>query len=317
MARPERRDADYFPFYVKDGKTLFILESKYGLQGIGFFTNLMRFLTRQTDHHICIADESDRLYFFAQLHCPEDIGMDMLGMMVKTGKIDPQLWEEKRVIVSEDLLKSLVGAYTNRKNEIVKLEEIRVSYINNPIPPVSITTETELNPENEGHNTQSKLKYSKLKYNSKKPQRNKTPLPDNFSISESVKTWAKNKGHDRLQDHLESFISKCKANGYQYIDWDAAFMEAIRSDWAKLKPSGNRNGKPAPSPSPPQPIYSICPKCHKEVLTDDCFKDNCIHCAPRLTPDAIKILTANFGAARKAPTPAPEPDIDPNDIPFD
>ena len=142
-------------------------------------------------------------------------------------------------------------------------------------------------------------------------------MPDNFSISESVKTWAKNKGHDRLQDHLESFISKCKANGYQYIDWDAAFMEAIRSDWAKLKPSGNRNGKPAPSPSPPQPIYSICPKCHKEVLTDDCFKDNCIHCAPRLTPDAIKILTANFGAARKAPTPAPEPDIDPNDIPFD
>ena len=84
MGRPERHDADYFPFYVKDGKTLFILESKYGLQGIGFFTNLMRFLTRQTDHHICIKDESDRLYFFAQIRCPEEIGMDMINLMVKT-----------------------------------------------------------------------------------------------------------------------------------------------------------------------------------------------------------------------------------------
>lgn len=128
MGRPERHDADYFPFYVKDGKTLFILESKYGLQGIGFFTNLMRFLTRQTDHHICIKEESDRLYFFAQIRCPEDVGTDMLNLMAKTGKIDAKLWDENRVIVSQDLLDSLKDAYKNRNNPIIEIAQIRVSY---------------------------------------------------------------------------------------------------------------------------------------------------------------------------------------------
>lgn len=163
MARPERHDADYFPFIVKDGKTLFILESKYGLQGIGFFTNLMRFLTRQPDHHICVQNEPDRLYFFAQLHCPEDIGMDMLGLMVKTGKIDSRLWNEKRVIVSNDLLDSLEDAYKNRKNKIITLEEIRVSYHNNPITSPDNTAHTGLCHEISGHNPQRILKERILK----------------------------------------------------------------------------------------------------------------------------------------------------------
>ena len=156
MARPERHDADYFPFYVKDGKTLFILESKYGLQGIGFFTNVMRFLTRQTDHHICIADESDRLYFFAQIRCPEDSGMDMLNLMAKTGKIDSGLWEKNRVIVSQDLLNSLKDAYKNRNNPIIEMSKIRVSYQHNPISYPQ-------NPVTSPDNPQSKVKESKVK----------------------------------------------------------------------------------------------------------------------------------------------------------
>lgn len=128
MTRTARHDVDYFPFYVKDGKTLFILESKYGLQGIGFFTNLMRFLCKQPDHHICIEDESTRLYFFAQLRCPEELGTDMLNLMAKTGKIDAGLWDSRRVITSEDLIDSLNDAYRNRVNPIIEIDQIRVSY---------------------------------------------------------------------------------------------------------------------------------------------------------------------------------------------
>ncbi len=156
MARPERHDADYFPFYVKDGKTLFILESKYGLRGIGFFTNLMRFLTRQTDHHICIQDESDRLYFFAQIRCPEDIGTDMLDLMAKTGKIDIELWENNRVIVSNDLLISLNDAYRKRNNPIIKIAQIRVSYHNNPITTANNPITTANNPQRKGKERKGK-----------------------------------------------------------------------------------------------------------------------------------------------------------------
>jgi hypothetical protein len=72
-----------------------------------------------------------------------------------------------------------------------------------------------------------------------------TPLPEGFSISDRVKKWASEKGFDRLDQHLESFILKSTAKRYRYVDWDAAFMNAIRDDWAKLR-NGNGHGEPRP-----------------------------------------------------------------------
>lgn len=63
----------------------------------------------------------------------------------------------------------------------------------------------------------------------------KTGLPEEFDVSERVKAWAKEKGFTQLDKHLESFVSKCKAKGYAYVDWDEALMNAIRDDWAKLR----------------------------------------------------------------------------------
>lgn len=62
----------------------------------------------------------------------------------------------------------------------------------------------------------------------------KSAMPNDFSVSDRVKAWAVEKGHDRLDQHLESFRAKATAKGYTYADWDAAFMEAIRENWAKL-----------------------------------------------------------------------------------
>jgi hypothetical protein len=61
-----------------------------------------------------------------------------------------------------------------------------------------------------------------------------TPIPENFSISDGVRKWAAEKGHDRLDQRLEHFAGIAKARGYVYADWDAAFMNAIRDNWAKL-----------------------------------------------------------------------------------
>jgi uncharacterized protein YdaU (DUF1376 family) len=61
-----------------------------------------------------------------------------------------------------------------------------------------------------------------------------TSLPENFGISERVKKWARESGHSRLQERLEDFVGYCRAKGAVYADWDAAFMNAIREDWAQL-----------------------------------------------------------------------------------
>lgn len=82
----------------------------------------------------------------------------------------------------------------------------------------------------------------------KRTRPNKIPLPSDFAISDRVKAWAAAKGFADLNEHLESFRRKCSANGYLYANWDDAFMEAIREDWAKIRRGGNGHG-PAPRES--------------------------------------------------------------------
>jgi hypothetical protein len=66
----------------------------------------------------------------------------------------------------------------------------------------------------------------------------KTPIPANFGVSEEVQAWAQQHGYDRLDEHLEAFRRKCKAKGYEYVDWDSALMMAIAQNWAQLEPKG-------------------------------------------------------------------------------
>ena len=66
MARPPLKIVHYFPFIVKDGRTLFLLENKYGCKGTGFFTNMLRVLCETPDHHLSIKDEVDRMVFFGR-----------------------------------------------------------------------------------------------------------------------------------------------------------------------------------------------------------------------------------------------------------
>ena len=158
MARPERANADYFPFYAKDGRTLFLLESKYQCKGTGFFTNVMRFLTLETHHHVKIQEETDRLYFFSKCHCDEESALDMLNIMSKTGKINNELWQV-RVIASQDLLDSLTEAYKNRKNKIISMAELIKKYISYPENPITSPE----NPVTSSNNTQRKGKEIKGK----------------------------------------------------------------------------------------------------------------------------------------------------------
>jgi len=210
MARPERRDADYFPFYAKDGRTLHILESKYGCKGTGFFTNVMRFLTLQPNHHFCIADDSDFLYFFSRCKCDEESGLDMLNIMSKTGKICSTCWVSYRVIVSGDLLDSLKDAYKNRNNPIITIEEILVSYQDNPAHAELLTEETHIEEDNHGvsyqDNPQRKGKETKVNniyvfYTSKIEPEQKSSQ----RAKGNIKHWLKHFSEEDLTSSIDNY----------------------------------------------------------------------------------------------------------------
>jgi hypothetical protein len=174
MGRPERHDVDYFPFFAKRGRTLNILQSKFGLEGIGFFTNLMRFLALTPDHYYCIDNEADRMNFFAEIGIhDENKGIKMIELMVKTEKLDKELWEAHKVIACDAFLKSLEEAYKKRNNKIITIAQIRALFEHKENGEVSGTGNPEKvagNPvvcgfpsKNEDNNLQSKVKKSKVK----------------------------------------------------------------------------------------------------------------------------------------------------------
>src|SRR5690606_31224221 len=69
-----------------------------------------------------------------------------------------------------------------------------------------------------------------------------SPLPDGFTVSERVFTWASRKGYGALDQYLEFFVSKAKAKGDVYADWDEAFVGSIRDDWAGIR-AARANGQ--------------------------------------------------------------------------
>ena len=67
-----------------------------------------------------------------------------------------------------------------------------------------------------------------------------TLIPDDFSVSERVIEWANKNKYYNLEKHLDSFVLKAKSKGYKYVDWDSAFMNAIRGNWAKIQNNNPR-----------------------------------------------------------------------------
>lgn len=51
MARPTKETVDYFPHFVKCGRTIFILESKYGNDGYAFWFKLLEILGDTEGHY--------------------------------------------------------------------------------------------------------------------------------------------------------------------------------------------------------------------------------------------------------------------------
>lgn len=125
MANKIKETVDYFPFFVKDGKTLFVLKKKYGLAGIGFFTELMRMLSQTPKHYYSYNDEYERLRLIEYIGIPEEEIEPMLDDMAGTGKIDHELWHNHKVIISNDFIDSLSEAYRRRSGNIPNFENIK------------------------------------------------------------------------------------------------------------------------------------------------------------------------------------------------
>ena len=114
MGRPAKETVDYFPHYVKSGRTIFILESKFGNDGYSFWFKLLEILGESEGHYYDCSISNNWEYLLAKTRCDENTANEIIETLISLGKIDGELWNEKRIIWCKNFVDNLSFAYNKR-----------------------------------------------------------------------------------------------------------------------------------------------------------------------------------------------------------
>lgn len=208
------------------------------------------------------AKGSDRLVMLViAWHVDKDSGEAWVGMQTLARECNLEERSARRCVQNIERLGELQisrggGMQSNHYRIVTPDTGVTPTPVAHDTPPLSPLSPPPLSPESgdPGHMRQGTpvmddrtplsptTPVKNFKEKSKSESGRKTPLPPGFNISERVKAWASAKGYGQLEEHLDVFIGKAHAHNYRYADWDAALMEAIRADWAKLRTSARASG---------------------------------------------------------------------------
>lgn len=150
MARPKKRTVDYFPHQCNHGKTMFILEQKYGNDGYAFWFKLLELLGSTEGHFLHLENPADWEFLQAKTHLSDSKCQEILDLLARLDAIDQDLWENHRVVWSQNFVNGISDVYRNRRMETPSRPSF---YAVKPAPDGVSTPE----------NPQSKLKETKLK----------------------------------------------------------------------------------------------------------------------------------------------------------
>lgn len=116
MGRPKKQTADWFPHYVTGSrKTLFVLENRWGNDGYAFWFKILELLCGSDGHYYDCSKRADMEYLVAFTRLPEEQAVEIVDMLVDRGKIDRELWEERRIIWCQALVDNLQSLYAKRR----------------------------------------------------------------------------------------------------------------------------------------------------------------------------------------------------------
>lgn len=123
MARPKKATVDYFPHVTDHGKTMFILESRFGNDGYAVFFKILEQLGKSKSHYIDCNESATWEFLAAYCRVSSETLNEILNMCSSLGAIDSDLWSSK-VIYSQNFVDGIVEAYRLRKMEIPTKENV-------------------------------------------------------------------------------------------------------------------------------------------------------------------------------------------------
>ena len=155
MARPTKRTVDYFPHIIKQGKTMTILENKFGNDGYSFWFKLLEILGSTDGHFYEYRNITDIEFLLAKTNVSKEVAEEILELLANLKAIDKQLWA-KKVIWSDNFVSNIEDAYSRRKVNVPHKPSLDIvsDDINNSTDDI-----TEVN---DNINPQSKVKESKV-----------------------------------------------------------------------------------------------------------------------------------------------------------
>jgi hypothetical protein len=118
MARPKKRTVDYFPHQCKHGKTMFILEQKYGNDGYAFWFKLLELLGSAEGHYLQLENPADWEFLQAKTRLDDGFCREILDLLARLEAIDQELWESHGVVWSQNFVNGVAPVYKNRGIEI-------------------------------------------------------------------------------------------------------------------------------------------------------------------------------------------------------
>ena len=118
---------DYFPHMVVHGKTMTIIESKYGLIGYAFFFKLLELLGKTENHYIDLRNEFEMEYVIAKLGVDFKTATEIFDLLAKLDSIDKDLWSQK-IVFSQNFIDGINDAYKRRNNLCMQKNEL-ITYL--------------------------------------------------------------------------------------------------------------------------------------------------------------------------------------------
>lgn len=118
MARPRRQTVDYFPHFCKSGRTLFILEGKYGNDGYAFWFKLLELLGETEGHYYDCSKATNWEFILAKTRLSGEVAERIIGTLIDLGKVDGELWAKRRILWVESFVNYLVDLYKIRSTPL-------------------------------------------------------------------------------------------------------------------------------------------------------------------------------------------------------
>ena len=246
MARPIKNTVDYFPHIIQNGKTIFILESKFGNDGYAFWFKLLELLGSSDNQVYDYNNLADWEFLIAKTKVSEEKAHDILKTLADVGAIDGELLA-KKVIWCENFVKGIEDVYKKRRQEIPK----KPSFCDrNPSTTVVSGAET----------TQSKVKETKV--NKTKEKREYAPFI--LMTEEEHQKLVTELGDPLTKDYITRVSLYCQSKGKRYKSYYATILNWHRKDVEEGKVK-----KPADDEAQPKHIMKREPKLTPKQVARD------------------------------------------------